>query len=109
MPRRLVDTRPRFHASYNPMDVSELKVTAELANLDLTEEEFTSLGNEVEKILDYFSMMREADARTLSQTRKPPAANRLRPDERTECANPDVLLENAPELEGRFIVIPNVL
>jgi aspartyl-tRNA(Asn)/glutamyl-tRNA(Gln) amidotransferase subunit C len=91
------------------MDVSELKITAELANLDLTEEEFASLGNEVEKILDYFSMMREAGAEAFSQTPRLPAANRLRRDERTEGANPDVLLENAPELEGRFIVIPNVL
>jgi aspartyl-tRNA(Asn)/glutamyl-tRNA(Gln) amidotransferase subunit C len=92
------------------MDVSELKITAELANLNLTEEEFTSLGNEVEKMLDYFSTMREADVEALlCQTRRPPAANRLRRDERTEDTTPDALLENAPELEGRFIVIPNVL
>ena len=92
------------------MDISELKITAELAGLELTEEEFASLGNEVEKILDYFSKMREADVDgLLARREKQAAANRLRRDERTQNTNPDVLLESAPEREDRFIVIPNVL
>ncbi|MDR1933435.1 MAG: aspartyl/glutamyl-tRNA amidotransferase subunit C [Spirochaetales bacterium] len=90
------------------MDVSELKITAELANLDLTGEDLASLGNEVEKILDYFSSMMEADTAGLAAGKAGSAANRLRPDVRTP-GDADALLENAPELEGRFIVIPNVL
>ena len=90
------------------MDVSDLKITAELANLDLTDEDLASLGNEVEKILDYFSMMMEADVNALSPGKAAPAANRLRPDVRMS-GDADALLENAPELEDRFIVIPNVL
>jgi aspartyl-tRNA(Asn)/glutamyl-tRNA(Gln) amidotransferase subunit C len=90
------------------MDISGLKITAELANLDLTEGDLASLGNEVEKMLDYFSRMMEADVNTLSAGKTAPAANRLRPDVRTP-SDADALLENAPELEDRFIVIPNVL
>jgi len=118
------------------MDISELKTTAELANLGLTEEELCSLGNEVEKMLNYFSKMQEADA-LLAQREKRTAANqdagassqaacpssccrqrpgtqsvrpaRMRCDQRIQEINPDVLLERAPELEDRFIVIPNVL
>jgi aspartyl-tRNA(Asn)/glutamyl-tRNA(Gln) amidotransferase subunit C len=92
------------------MDVSELKITAELAYLDLTAEEFISLGNEVEKMLDYFSKMKEADIETLLPAGPAgPGTNRLRRDKRAQQNNPDVLLESAPELEDRFIVIPNVL
>jgi aspartyl-tRNA(Asn)/glutamyl-tRNA(Gln) amidotransferase subunit C len=92
------------------MDVSELKTTAELAYLDLSDEEFLSLGKEVEKILDYFSKMKEADVETLlSAGSAAPGENRLRRDTRARQGNPDVLLESAPELEDRFIVIPNVL
>jgi aspartyl-tRNA(Asn)/glutamyl-tRNA(Gln) amidotransferase subunit C len=92
-----------------PMDVSELKITADLANLDLREEEFASLGREVEKMLDYFSRMMEADEVSLPLGTERRAANRIRPDEVSGDTNPDALLENAPELEERFIVIPNVL
>ena len=91
------------------MDLSELKITAELANLDLTDEEFSSLGGEVEKMLAYFSKMREADVDALLARRKTRAVtNRLRRDQ-VEETHPDALLESAPELEDRFIVIPNVL
>ena len=92
------------------MDLSELKITAELANLDLTDEEFSSLGGEVEKMLVYFSKMRGADVAALLARRKiRTVTNRLRRDEQIEETPPDALLESAPELEDRFIVIPNVL
>ncbi|MDR1625996.1 MAG: Asp-tRNA(Asn)/Glu-tRNA(Gln) amidotransferase subunit GatC [Spirochaetia bacterium] len=91
------------------MDVSELKVTADLANIELGEEEFASLGREVEKMLDYFSKMMETDGMSLPSGPGRRAANRTRPDAVSGDADPDSLLENAPELEDRFIVIPNVL
>ena len=92
------------------MDTTELKTTAELANLDLSDEEFSFLRGEVEKMLGCFSKMQDADASVLlSQNRRQPAANRLRRDERTGETPPDVFLENAPEREDRFFVIPNVL
>ncbi|MCL1817672.1 MAG: aspartyl/glutamyl-tRNA amidotransferase subunit C [Spirochaetaceae bacterium] len=91
------------------MDVSELKTTAELANLSLSDGEFSSLGGEVEKMLDYFSLMREAGDFSRASAEERPAANRVRRDERAGDTDPDVLIENAPEREDRFIVIPNVL
>ena len=104
------------------MNICELKATAELANLHLTEEELGSLGNEVQKILDYFSKMREADALITQEEKaavnqetqannmkagKGPAPQRR--DEQTKDIDADVILQRAPELEDRFIVIPNVL
>ena len=95
------------------MDLSGLKEVVELANLDLTDDEFSSLGGELEKVLAFISKMREADG-LLSQTEARTAASqaepaRLRRDELVSGLHPDVLLESAPEREDRFIVIPNVL
>jgi aspartyl-tRNA(Asn)/glutamyl-tRNA(Gln) amidotransferase subunit C len=87
------------------MDILELKITAELAQLELGEGEAASLGAEVEKMLDYFSKMMEAEGLA---SRLEAGPNRVRRDVAAPGAG-DALLENAPELEGRFIVIPNVL
>ena len=92
------------------MDKSELKITAGLANLVLDEQEYVTLGKEVERMLDYFSKMAEIDITSLSPTTHSLLKdNRSRSDKALPCENTDALLENAPELEDRFIVIPNVL
>jgi aspartyl-tRNA(Asn)/glutamyl-tRNA(Gln) amidotransferase subunit C len=92
------------------MDKSELKITAGLAFLDLTDDEYKTLGAEVEKILDYFSKMMEIDVSGLAPTTHALLEkNRLRGDAQKSGGPADSLLENAPELEDRFIVIPNVL
>ncbi|AEJ62521.1 glutamyl-tRNA(Gln) amidotransferase, C subunit [Spirochaeta thermophila DSM 6578] len=92
------------------MQRKELEITAELAALELSEEEFSRLQEEVEQMLRYFETMDELEVEDVPPTthafiRK----NRLRKDVSIPWENRDVLLENAPEVEDRFIVIPNVL
>jgi aspartyl-tRNA(Asn)/glutamyl-tRNA(Gln) amidotransferase subunit C len=92
------------------MDKSELSITAGLAFLDLADDEYKTLGEEVKKILDYFSKMMEIDVSDLRPTTHALLEkNRLRSDTEGPGGSADALLENAPELEDRFIVIPNVL
>ena len=92
------------------MDLSELKTIAALANLDLTEKELSSLEGETRKMLGLFSKMRDADVdKLLTRRREQITGHRLRRDEAAQDIHPDALLERAPELEDRFIVIPNVL
>ncbi|TFG61755.1 MAG: Asp-tRNA(Asn)/Glu-tRNA(Gln) amidotransferase subunit GatC [Spirochaetales bacterium] len=92
------------------MENTELYVTASLAALELTAEEAGELSKAVEQMLDYFSKMAEFDIKNLEPTTHALlASNRLRPDILNAAINPDDLLERAPELEDRFIVIPNVL
>lgn len=72
------------------------------------------LGHEVERMLEYFSAMRELDVDSLDPTiHAYSKANRLRNDTEVPgeslSAKADSLLDNAPELEDRFVVIPNVL
>lgn len=92
------------------MDTSELYVTASLASLELTPEEVPGLAEAVEQMLDYFSKMGEFDIGNLEPTTHALLAkNRLRQDIESSQNNSDDLLDRAPELEDRFIVIPNVL
>ncbi len=92
------------------MEKSELELTADLAHIDLKEAEYETLGRAVEQMIEYFSRMNEVDVSGLEPTTHALILrNRLRPDLPAEDNLADTLLENAPELEDRFIVIPNVL
>ncbi len=96
------------------MDTRELYTTASLAQLSLTETEAEKLSREVSRMLDYFARMREIDVDSLEPTTHTfSKVNRLRKDVKENGERlshmADSLLDNAPELEDRFIVIPNVL
>jgi len=92
------------------MDQKELYVTASLAQLELSEGEAKVLNAAVEEMLEYFSRMKEIDVDHLEPTTHPLLkTNRTRTDLVVESSLADRLLENAPETEDRFIVIPNVL
>ncbi|MFW5688364.1 MAG: Asp-tRNA(Asn)/Glu-tRNA(Gln) amidotransferase subunit GatC [Spirochaetota bacterium] len=93
------------------MDRSELDITAELALMDLTDDERVQLEQGVARLLEYFSVMDAIDVSGLEPTTHAlQEGNRLRADvprDADELA--DDILEQAPDLEDRFIAIPNVL
>ncbi len=93
------------------MDRAELDVTAELALLNLNETEQADLETAVGQLLEYFSAMDLVDVSGLEPTTHALSeGNRLRPDTpRTATGIEDEILEQAPDLEDRFIAIPNVL
>ena len=100
---------------------TELDITADLALLELTGDERVRLEAEVSRLLDYFATMDSIDVTGLEPTTHALCeGNRLRPDKpATELASrgnapsaeslADDILEQAPDLEDRFIAIPNVL
>lgn len=97
------------------MDRSELDITAELALLDLSDDERAGLERGVAQLLEYFSVMDAIDVSDLEPTTHAlQEGNRLRADRPrdesgTEADVADEILEQAPDLEDRFIAIPNVL
>ena len=93
------------------MEKDDLFITASLARLELEDGEAQKLGEEVSRMLTYFAKMSEVDVEGLEpMTHALQKENRLRPDRRlSNEARPDELLECAPDLEDRFILIPNVL
>lgn len=79
--------------------------------LELTPAEESRFASAVEALLDHFDSMSAFPIDGL----QPMAhvayfGNRTRPDEpRSHSGDPDTLLDSAPDLEDRYIAIPNVL
>lgn len=92
------------------MDIQELYITAELAHIELKEQEVAGLARAVDQMVVNFEKMGEVDVSSLSPTTHPfIKGNRLRKDEIKASSIADDMLEQAPDLEDRFICIPNVL
>lgn len=92
------------------METKELERTAALARLSLSDAEALQLSDEVGRLLDYVSRMQEIDIEGLQATTHTLSQeSNLRNDEVHGENRADSLLDNAPELEDRFIVVPNVL
>ena len=91
------------------MNRDELSVTAELAQLDLSEEQAQRLGQEVEQMIEYFRAMQQVDVSALEPTTHVLLKDNRTRSDRQRQNDPDALLENAPEAEDRLYVIPNVL
>ena len=92
------------------MDSQELSITARMARLSLTPEEMQKLGKAVEQMLRHFSHMKEIDVEGLEPTTHALLQqNRTRDDTERAADVSDMLVENAPQRDERFIVIPNVL
>ncbi len=92
------------------MDIGELETTAALAQIELREGDLARLGEAVSQMLAYFETMNALDTKGLEPTTHALVKdNRVRPDTAVESTLADALIEQAPEREDRFIVIPNVL
>lgn len=91
------------------MDREELDITAQLARLELSDEETKRFEQAVFQMLEYFSKMREFDVEGLPPTAQMTRKNTTRKDAAVVNTDTEAILGNAPELEDRFIVIPNVL
>ncbi len=92
------------------MDVEELFTTARMARLTLTPEEVEKLRKAVGQMLEYFAHLKDLDVNALRPTTHALLTeNVLRVDLEASGNAADLLLDNAPLREDRFIVIPNVL
>lgn len=92
------------------MDMKDLEIAASLAQIELRPGDLDRLGEAVSQMLVYFEKMKEVDTEGLEPTTHALVKeNRVRPDEARESVLADDIVELSPELEDRFIVIPNVL
>ena len=107
------------------MELKDLQGTAALARLNMRDEELEKILPAFNEMLSFFAQMQEgcngaanagaanAASATGTESAAPEitvTADRLRPD--TAPAGEtlsEVMLAQAPECDGRFIVIPNVL
>ena len=90
------------------MDRREVEIVAELANIELSEEDVGKFSSAVEQMIEYFEIMAEVNVDETASDHQQDC-NALRSDRAVPSGITDEILEQAPELEDRFIVIPNVL
>lgn len=88
----------------------EWSLTAELARLELDDNEALILAREAERMRELFQTMAGADVDGLEPTTHALAkGNRVRTDVIDSFENVEALLDAAPESEDEFFLIPNVL
>ena len=104
--------------SVEAVSVEEVRRVAELANLELTEEEVPRMQRDLDAILEHVNRLNELD--TVSVTPMAQVSEMLRTsDERTGAAlrqdqlRPSIdrkaVMASAPESDGRFFKVPKVI
>ncbi|MDR2468855.1 MAG: aspartyl/glutamyl-tRNA amidotransferase subunit C [Spirochaetaceae bacterium] len=98
------------------MDIEELKITANLARLNMSDEELRDAYCAFEQMLEYFSAMQDAghlidglDGETADVLSAAPDLFRTDAEVSAGAVEPEAIIEKAAEHDGHFIVIPNVL
>lgn len=88
----------------------EWKLTADLARLNLDENEQRLLAREAERMRELFQTMADADVDALEPTTHANrGGNRTRNDTIEHFDDIGALIEASPEAEDDFFLIPNVL
>ncbi|MDR0909656.1 MAG: aspartyl/glutamyl-tRNA amidotransferase subunit C [Spirochaetaceae bacterium] len=90
------------------MTQDDLRVTADLAKLNVSEAELAALYPNFEQMLEYFADMDKADI-GLDDDRRSVESDFFRKDIPQDGDWQKALIPNAGESDGPFIVIPNVL
>ncbi len=88
----------------------EVRATAELARLDLTDEELTRLERELSAILEYMTDLGKLDTTGVEpMTHAVPLVAPLRKDVLGPQLDADTALRDAPRREGSFFEVPKII
>ena len=88
----------------------EVEYVAFLARLGLTEEEKSSLQEQLSAILEHMRTINELDTSQIAPTAQViPLRNVMRPDDPQDSLPLDQVLQNAPDRQGPFFRVPHVL
>lgn len=88
----------------------EVKKVAELARLELNDNQTQIHSEQIEKILDYIKQLENIDTENVPcTTRAIEVVNVLRKDDKKEYSNADNLLELAPSREKTFFKVPKII
>lgn len=88
----------------------DVRKLALLARLELTDDEITTLGPQLESILGFVEKLSELDTTDVEpMTTALDVDNRWRTDEVTAGLSHEDALKNAPASDGEFFLVPPVL
>ncbi len=92
------------------IDRQQVEKIAHLARLEITPEEESQFTTQLSSILEYFEQLSElATENVLPTTRAIDVSNITRPDIRQPFPHRQELLKEAPEQEGDFFRVPQIL
>ena len=88
----------------------QVKKVAQLARLELNENEIHKHAEQLEKILDYIKQLEKINTENIPcTTRAIEVVNVFRKDENKNYENPDKLLDLAPSRENKFFKVPKII
>ena len=88
----------------------EVKKVAQLARLELNENQIQNHAEQLEKILDYIKQLEKINTENIPcTTRAIEVVNVLRKDEKKDYKNSEELLELAPSKESDFYKVPKII
>ncbi|QLC34478.1 Asp-tRNA(Asn)/Glu-tRNA(Gln) amidotransferase subunit GatC [Halarchaeum sp. CBA1220] len=90
--------------SDSAVDAEEVRHVADLARVDLDEEEVERFADQFAGILEHFEALEEVP----DVAAEPELVNVMRPDDVEESLDQEEALENAPETEDGFFKGPKV-
>ncbi|MEM7580221.1 MAG: Asp-tRNA(Asn)/Glu-tRNA(Gln) amidotransferase subunit GatC [Mastigocoleus sp.] len=92
------------------IDREQVKKVANLARLELSQEEEEKFTTQLGSILDYFEQLNEIDVEDIEPTtRAIDMVNVTRKDNLQPYPNRDEILETAPEQEGEYFRVPKIM
>ena len=92
------------------IDREQVKKVANLARLEITPEEEEEFTTQLNSILDYFDQLSELDTDDVAPTtRAIETSNITRADQLEPFTDRQALLESAPEQEGGYFRVPQIM
>ncbi len=91
------------------VSIEDVYHTAELAKIEITEEEAEKFRKEFETILDYFNILDEVEEDVEPTFHVLPVTNVFREDVEGECLTQDEALSNATHKEEGYFKGPRVV
>lgn len=90
------------------LDTNLVKKMAELAMLELTDDEVIKYEKELEKILGYVEKINEVDTESIEYESHMDIRNVMREDDPQEGLDQNIAVKQAKNEDG-YIVVPNVI
>ena len=88
----------------------EVKKVAQLARLEINDNEIQQHAEQLEKILGYIKQLEKINTENIPcTTRAIEVVNVLRKDEKKEYENTEELLDLAPSRENKFFKVPKII
>jgi aspartyl-tRNA(Asn)/glutamyl-tRNA(Gln) amidotransferase subunit C len=92
------------------MELDEIRALADLARLDLAEDELDAMRAELGRLLEHFAALRSVDTDGVPPTPHPNLiAHRLREDRPAEVLTQDQVLAQAPASRAAQFLVPRVV